>query len=83
MWARSKGTNEQGAHDGNHITFTGDATTSAPQEGATMTTAPRVDEIEDLKVLMANFNGYGHISHDYLKVDGQWKITTPRSPRSM
>ena len=29
MWARSKGTKEQGANDGNHITFTGDATTSA------------------------------------------------------
>jgi hypothetical protein len=35
------------------------ATTSAQQEGATVTTAPRVDEIEDLKVLMAQYALWG------------------------
>jgi SnoaL-like protein len=27
-----------------------------------------------IKTPVVNFNGYGHISQDYLKVDGQWKI---------
>ena len=27
-----------------------------------------------IKTVVVNFNGYGHISQDYLKVDGQWKI---------
>ena len=27
-----------------------------------------------VKTPVVNFNGYGHISHDYVKVDGQWKI---------
>jgi hypothetical protein len=27
-----------------------------------------------IKTPVVNFNGYGHISHDYVKVDGQWKI---------
>jgi hypothetical protein len=27
-----------------------------------------------IKTPVVNFNGYGHISQDYVKVDGQWKI---------
>ena len=34
-----------------------------------------------IKTPVVNFNGYGHISHDYLKVDGQWKIIRGRTTR--
>jgi len=27
-----------------------------------------------IKTPVVNFNGYGHISQDYVKVDGRWKI---------
>jgi hypothetical protein len=35
------------------------------------------------KTPVVKFNGYGHISHDYLKVDGQWKIIRGRTTRSI
>ena len=34
-----------------------------------------------VKTPVVNFNGYGHISHDYVKVDGQWKIIRGRTTR--
>jgi hypothetical protein len=34
-----------------------------------------------IKTPVVNFNGYGHISHDYVKVDGQWKIMRGRTTR--
>jgi hypothetical protein len=36
-----------------------------------------------VKTPVVNFKGYGHISHDYLKVDGQWKIVRMRTTRLM
>jgi SnoaL-like domain len=27
-----------------------------------------------IKTPVVNFNGYGHITHEYVEVDGQWKI---------
>ena len=32
-----------------------------------------------IKTPVVNFNGYGHISRDYVKVDGQWKIIRGRT----
>jgi SnoaL-like domain len=34
-----------------------------------------------VKTPVVNFNGYGHISHDYVKVDGQWQIIRGRTTR--
>ena len=34
-----------------------------------------------IKTPVVKFNGYGHISHDYLKVDGQWKIIRMHTTR--
>ena len=34
-----------------------------------------------VKTPVVNFNGYGHISHDYLNVGGQWKIIRMHTPR--
>jgi SnoaL-like domain len=34
-----------------------------------------------IKTPVVNFNGYGHISQDYVKVDGQWKITRLHTTR--
>ena len=34
-----------------------------------------------IKTAVVKFNGYGHISHDYLKVDGQWKIVRMHTTR--
>jgi hypothetical protein len=34
-----------------------------------------------VKTPVADFNGYGHIHHDYLKLDGQWKILHGRTTR--
>jgi hypothetical protein len=34
-----------------------------------------------IKTPVVKFNGYGHISHDHLKVDGQWKIIRVHTTR--
>jgi hypothetical protein len=34
-----------------------------------------------VKTPVVNFNGYGHISHDYIKVNGEWKITRGHTTR--
>ena len=34
-----------------------------------------------VKTPVVNFNGYGHISHDYVKVDGKWKIIRMHTTR--
>jgi Alcohol dehydrogenase GroES-like domain/SnoaL-like domain len=34
-----------------------------------------------VKTPFVNFNGYGHIRHEYIKVDGEWKISQGRTTR--
>jgi hypothetical protein len=39
-------------------------------------------EVNDLvKTKGRIFNGYGHIHQDYVKVDGEWKITRSHTSR--
>jgi hypothetical protein len=70
-----RGVRERRVQTGHRLTSPAWAFLADPRTSAAASSIGSLWGIRDyIKTPVVNFNGYGHISHDYVKVDGQWKI---------